>query len=125
MARAASVTSSTRNPVDAVLDRLGERAGAAGDDRRPGRHRLDRDEPERLRPAAEHHRREGAGVQRVALERPDLAQELDSCVVDRRLHDLVEVLLLARVVNTLAATRSGTPGPAAELDRVAGCPSRA
>ena len=94
-AQDASSTSSTRNPVTPCSIVSVRRAGPAGDHRRAGRHRLDRDEPERLRPVAEHHRRERAGVQRVALARPDLAQEVDLVRVDRGLDDLVEVRVLA------------------------------
>ena len=65
-ARTASPTSSTMNPVT-PCSIVSVRPGAAGDHRRPGRHRLDRHQPERLRPAAEHHRRQGTRVQRVAL----------------------------------------------------------
>ena len=43
--------------VDAVADDLGQRPDATGDDRRPAGERLDRDQPERLRPRSRHQRR--------------------------------------------------------------------
>src|SRR5258706_15750015 len=100
-----------------MLDRLGQRAGASGDDRGPGRERLDGHETERLRPGAEHHRRERARVERIALEGSPLAEELDDPLVDRGLYDLVEVSLLVLVVD-LGRHLEGQPRPSGELDYV-------
>ena len=73
-ARSSSPTRSTRNAswvdvvaeeaVDAVADDLVEPADAAGEDRRAAGERLDRDEPERLRPRARH--QDGVALRRTA-----------------------------------------------------------
>ena len=62
-------------------------------------HRLDGHEPERLGPGAQHDRGDGAGVERVPLGRAELAEERDDALVDGRLYDLGEVLLLQAVVD--------------------------
>ena len=102
---------------EAVLHRLGQAAGPPADDRRPGRHRLDRDQPERLRPRAEHQGREGACVECVTLGRTELTEELDDPFVDGGLDDLVEMLDLMRVVD-LGRHPERDARSARELDRV-------
>ena len=63
-------------PVDAVPDDLGQAADAAGDDRRATGQRLDRDQPERLRPRARHHDCVGRRDEGVSLVPRDLTDEL-------------------------------------------------
>ncbi len=104
-------------PRLAVDHRLDQRTGASGDHRRPRRHRLDRDQPERLGPATQHHGRQGTRVQRVALLGAELAQELDRPVVDGGLDDLPEVPLL-RVEVDLGRDLERDAARAAEGDRV-------
>src|SRR4051794_32618723 len=88
-----------KEAVDAVLNRLRQGTGATGDDRGAGRHRFDRHEPEWFRPCAEHHRGTGAGNYRVAGGGAELAEELDDALIDRRLNDLAEVVVLGLVVD--------------------------
>ena len=59
--------------VDALADDLGQAADAAGDDRRAAGERLDRDQPERLRPRAGHQRRVRLG-ERARRGRPAAAR---------------------------------------------------
>ena len=106
-----------QEPRAAVLDDLRQGPGAARDDRSPRRHRLDRHEPERLRPRPEHHRRQRTGVQLVALRQADLAEELDDPLVDRRRDDLLEELALSLVVD-LGGHPQRQPGRPCKLDRV-------
>ena len=81
----------------AVLEHLGHRARRHGDDRGAACHRLDHDQPERLRPVDREKERgrvpEELGLVLIA----DLADELDERMVEQRLDLGMEELLVDRV----------------------------
>src|SRR5215210_4224250 len=77
----------------AMLNGLGQATGSAANDRCAGHHRLDRHQPEWLRPRTQHHGRQRAGDQRVAIVWLKLAHELGHAIRYRRLYGTVQHLL--------------------------------
>ena len=118
--RAAS-TSSPKKPSTPSRMISGSAADPPGDDRRAAGERLDRDQPERLRPRAGHQRRVRLGEQLVAVRLLELAEELDRRAGRlERGHEDVRRSSPAR-----AASRAGlggdperAPGRLRDLDRL-------
>ena len=84
-----------------MLDRLGQPAGAAGDHGGAGRQRLDRDEAERLRPGAEHDRRQCTRKQRIARRAGGLTETIEHGVNGFLVDDVIEAELAVQQVRDL------------------------
>ena len=120
-ARSSSSTRSTRNAscgdvvaeeaVDAVADDLVEAADRRATTGVAAGERLDRDEPERLRPRPGHQHGVALGEERVAVGLPDSSPRNSTTAgrLQGGLEDLVVVVLLLAVGPTFAAIFSGRP----------------
>ena len=122
IACARSSALSRRKPGDAVGDELGRRAPVRRDDRRAAGHRLDHDEPERLRPADREQHGARPGEQLDLLVVRHVLEHLD--VVAEQGFDLV---LEVRELRRLAPLQDHLQGPAGlpgDADRFDRCPCR-
>ncbi len=106
--------------VDALAEDLGQAADPAGDDRRATGQRLDRDEPERLRPCARHQGRVARREQLVTFGRRDLAEVFDGRTgrLQGRQEDLVVVVALSRDRADLGGDPDPPAGRLGDLHRV-------